>query len=83
MLNWDEIRSNALQFQIRWAGAADERAEAQIFLYEFLRVFGVDPRRTATFERRVPRQGRNGYVGTRKLVKRREFEEYIRREIAI
>ena len=62
MLNWDEIRSNALEFQTRWAGATDERAEAQIFLYEFLRVFGVDPRRTATFERRVPRQGRNGYI---------------------
>ena len=63
MPTWQEIRNNALEFQVRWADAADERAEAQTFLYEFLRVFGVDPRRAATFERRVhPNTDSNGYI---------------------
>lgn len=63
MPTWREIRDNALEFQVRWADAADERAEAQTFLYEFLRVFGVDPRRAATFERRVhPDTDTNGYI---------------------
>ncbi len=59
---WQEIRDRAFEFQVRWANATDERAEAQTFLYEFLRIFGVDPRRTATFERRVPSAGRNGFI---------------------
>jgi hypothetical protein len=63
MPDWRQIRENALEFQVRWADAADERAEAQTFLYEFLRVFGVDPRRAATFERRVhPDTDTNGYI---------------------
>lgn len=60
---WQDIRDRAFEFQVRWADAADERAEAQTFLYEFLRVFGVDPRRTATFERRVHLDtDTNGYI---------------------
>lgn len=62
MPTWQEIRDRAFEFQLRWKDAASERAEAQTFLYEFLRVFGVDPRRAATFERRVPATGRNGFI---------------------
>ena len=52
-LTWQQIRYNAIAFQARWDNAGSERAEAQIFLYEFLRVFGVDQRRVATFEEKV------------------------------
>lgn len=63
MANWQKIRDNALEFQVRWADASDERAEAQVFLYEFLRVFGVDQRRVATFETRVhPVTDTIGYI---------------------
>jgi len=63
MANWQQIRESALEFQIRWADGADERAEAQIFLYEFLRVFGVDQRRVATFETKVhPDTDTIGYI---------------------
>lgn len=62
-LTWQQIRDNALEFQVRWANAGNERAEAQMFLYEFLRVFGVDQRRVATFEEKVhPTSDTSGYI---------------------
>lgn len=63
-LPWIEIQNNAVKFQERWKDAANERAEAQIFLYELLRdVYGVDQKRVATFEKRVhPTSDENGYI---------------------
>lgn len=63
-LSWIEIQNNAVRFQDRWKDASDERAEAQTFLYELLRdVYGVDPRRVATFEKKVhPSSDKNGYI---------------------
>ena len=64
-LTWDEIRNNAIVFQDRWKNAEGyERGEAQTFLYELLRdVYGIDPRRVATFEKKVhPTSDTNGYI---------------------
>ena len=64
-LSWSEIRDNAIAFQERWKNASgNERSEAQTFLYELLRdVYGVDPRRVGTFEKKVhPSSDSNGYI---------------------
>ncbi len=64
-LTWSEIRDNALRFQERWRSCEGrERAEAQIFLDDLLeRVFGVDVRRKAVFERKVhPARDRNRFI---------------------
>ena len=63
-LTWQEIRNNAILFCERWKTAKDERSEAQTFLYELLRdVYGVDPRRVSTFEKKVhPTSDTNGYI---------------------
>ena len=50
-LSWDEIQAGAVRFSKRWADARNEEAEAQSFLADFLRVFGVyDPAKTGGFE---------------------------------
>ena len=64
-LTWAQIRDNAIVFQDRWKNSTgNERAEAQTFVYELLRdVFGIDPRRVATFEQKVhPTSDTNGYI---------------------
>jgi hypothetical protein len=64
-VNWSQIRDNAIVFQDRWKDASgNERSEAQTFVYELLRdVYGVDPRRVATFEQKVhPTTDTNGYI---------------------
>lgn len=63
-LTWQEIRDKAIIFRERWKNASNERAEAQTFLYELLRdVYGVDPRRVGTFEKKVhPTTDTNGYI---------------------
>ena len=40
-LTWDEIQSNAVAFSKKWQDAKSEEAEAQDFLIDFPRVFGV------------------------------------------
>lgn len=63
MLSWNEIESRALKFSKRWREEEDEAAEAKSFLNEFFAVFGVDRKRVATFEQKVPMgNGRNGYI---------------------
>lgn len=52
-LSWNEIRDRALAFSREWKDAASERAESQTFWNEFFRVFGVDRRRVAVFEKQV------------------------------
>lgn len=64
-LTWAQIRDNAIVFQDRWKNASgNERSEAQTFVYELLRdVYGIDPRRVATFEKKVhPTTDSNGYI---------------------
>jgi hypothetical protein len=40
-LPWDDINANAVFFSKKWQNAKNEEAEAQGFLIDFLRVFGV------------------------------------------
>jgi len=63
-LSWDEIQANAIAFSKRWKDAKNEEAEAQNFVTEFLRVFGVDdPVQLGNFEYKVPLSGgRTGYI---------------------
>jgi len=63
-LSWDEIQANAVAFSKRWKDARNEEAEAQSFLMDFLRVFGVDDLAlTGDFEFKVPLSaGKTGYI---------------------
>ena len=63
-LTWDEIQANALAFSKKWQDAKSEEAEAQGFLIDFLRVFGVDePMQVGDFEYKVPlTSGKTGYI---------------------
>jgi len=63
-LAWDDIQVNAIAFSKRWKDAKNEEAEAQSFLVDFLRVFGVtDPLKVGDFEAKVPLSGGTaGYV---------------------
>lgn len=63
-LSWDEIQQNAVRFAKRWAGAKNEEAQAQSFLNDFMRVFGVeDPEASGDFEYKVALgDGRSGYI---------------------
>jgi hypothetical protein len=64
MLTWDEIQSNAVAFSKKWQKAKSEEAEAQGFLIDFMRVFGVDePMQVGDFEYKVPLTGgKTGYI---------------------
>lgn len=55
----NEIRARAYQFANDWQGVTSEQAEAQTFWNELLKVFGVDRRRVASFEKHVERLGKN------------------------
>ena len=61
-LTWDEIQSSATAFSKRWKD--NEEAQAQSFLTDFLRVFGIDdPEDIGDFEYKVPLiSGRTGYI---------------------
>ena len=61
-LSWNEISNNALAFSHEWKDATSERADAQIFWNEFFRVFDVNPRRIASFEKRVNTAAGPGFI---------------------
>lgn len=63
-LTWDDIQSSAVAFSKKWKDAKNEEAEAQGFLIDFLRVFGVDePMSVGSFEYKVPLSGgKTGYI---------------------
>lgn len=61
-LSWKEIETRALAFTKKWKEAKDEFAESQSFLNDFFDVFGVDRKRVATFEKKVPMGNRTGYI---------------------
>ncbi|GMO23635.1 MAG: N-6 DNA methylase [Termitinemataceae bacterium] len=54
-LAWNEIRIRAAEFAERWGNdhSVKERAEAQTFQNEFMRVFGLDRKKVALFEKEV------------------------------
>ncbi|MGE0876591.1 MAG: class I SAM-dependent DNA methyltransferase [Burkholderiales bacterium] len=52
-LSWNEIRDRALSFSREWKDAESEQAESQSFWNDFFRVFGIDRRRVAVFEKQV------------------------------
>lgn len=56
-LTLNEIRARAHQFAQNWQGETRERAEAQTFWNELLKVFGIDRRRVASYEKSVERLG--------------------------
>ncbi|GHU02281.1 methylase [Spirochaetia bacterium] len=56
VLSWNEIRSRAHQFVNDWKDSAPherEKANAQTFEIEFLKIFGVDRKKVALFEHEV------------------------------
>ncbi len=63
VLSWNEIRANATQFSLEWANETSEDAEAKTFWDEFFRVFGVNRKRIAAFEKSVKKlDGRAGFI---------------------
>lgn len=52
-LSWNEIRNRAHEFSRKWEGEESERAEAQTFWNEFFKVFGIERKRVAIFEKQV------------------------------
>ena len=63
-LSWDIIQSNAITFSKKWQKAESEEAEAQSFVTDFLRVFGIiDPLTEGAFEHKSPlKDGKTGYI---------------------
>jgi hypothetical protein len=52
---WNEIKTRAVAFVLEWkdSWSVREKAEAQTFETEFLKVFGVDWKKAALFEQEV------------------------------
>lgn len=62
-LSWNEITNRAIKFSRDWLDARGEKSQAQLFLNDFFHVFGVDLKRVALFEKKVPMgQNRDGYI---------------------
>ena len=62
-LTWNEIKTRAAAFVHEWRDETREHAEAKTFWDDFLRVFGVDRRRVATFEEAVKKAGgKQGFI---------------------
>jgi hypothetical protein len=64
-LSWNEIKTRASAFVLEWKDnrTVKEKAEAQTFGTEFLKIFGIDRKKVALFEHEVHfRDGKNGYI---------------------
>ena len=62
-LNWNEIKSRALQFSKTWADACNENSQAKPFWIAFFEIFGITDKRVATFELNVKKlNGAQGFV---------------------
>ncbi|MFP5396515.1 MAG: type IIL restriction-modification enzyme MmeI, partial [Alphaproteobacteria bacterium] len=63
-LGWDEIKRRAKAFSEKHADRADERAEAQLFVNDFFKIFGMSSRQIGRYERRVADVARKqrGYI---------------------
>lgn len=63
-LSWEEILANAMKFSHSWNDAKKEEAQAQPFMLDFIKVFGIhEPLSAGEFEFRVNLDdGHNGYI---------------------
>jgi len=66
-LSWNEIKTRAASFVLDWkdkAATVKEKAEAQTFETEFLKIFGVDRKKVALFEKEVIKDNTSdrGYI---------------------
>lgn len=62
-LNWNEIKSRAIEFSNEWDGVFSEDADAKPFLVAFFNVFGLSQRKVATFEHKVKKlDNGDGYI---------------------
>ena len=63
-VSWDTIQVNAVAMSKKWQDAATEKGQAQVFVVELLRVFGVDePLQVGTLEYKVQLSGgTTGYI---------------------
>jgi len=66
-LSWNEIKTRAASFVLEWkdnAATVKEKAEAQTFETEFLKIFGVDRKKVALFEKEVIKENTTdkGYI---------------------
>jgi hypothetical protein len=62
-LNWNEIKSRAIEFSKEWATASNEDAEAKPFIIDFLNVFGITKRSYYSFEQRIKKlDNKDGYI---------------------
>jgi len=55
-----EMREKAEAFIIRWRGTTAERAEAQTFTNEFFKIFGLDRKNLAQFEKPIHKKDETG-----------------------
>jgi len=54
MLTWEAMQSNAFAFAKRWQNAKSEKSESQMFVKDFLAIFGIDdPVADGRFEKGV------------------------------
>jgi len=66
-LSWNDIKTRATAFVLEWkdnAATVKEKAEAQTFETEFLKIFGVDRKKVALFEKEVIKENTTdkGYI---------------------
>ena len=72
-LSWNEIKTRAASFVLEWSAATKaagkgktvkEKAEAQTFETEFLKIFGVERKKVALFEKEVIKENTTdrGYI---------------------
>jgi len=62
-LEWQEIRARAATFAVEWKDARYEKGETQSFYDAFFRIFGVERRRVAVYEKSVEKLGDGrGYI---------------------
>ena len=62
-LPWEAIQQNAVTFARRWKDGWDEKSEAQSFVRDFMRVFGVDDAAAVgRFEERALREAGRGFM---------------------
>ena len=63
LVDWKVIEQKAIEFSKNWNTATNEKQQAQSFMIEFYRVFGVDIIRANTFEYKAVTDGhRNGFM---------------------
>jgi len=70
-LNWDEIGEKAIRFSKRWKqyGTGNEKSEGQLFVTEFLRVFGIDwLTGQGAMEQRIDQEGFSDFIWYGKII---------------